>query len=244
MEVGVELLALRVELDHVEALEAGVHHSLSHRHALLYFHETLSQFFYVFLFLYFHLAQVVETHLKVVAYIEEVLRELSYGELACRVDLLLVSLDGIVVLCELIDQLLLVLLDLLLEGLDLLILLPDQLLDLLDIRLRERLATRALVLARGGGLLLIILLFGLFFLLGLLLKPYLLRSMNTYLRFFSSLFLLGIILLLIVVSEPSEALVGHLTRYIKSLGLTPSCKCVQSSCSLQDCHSLLSKQNG
>ena len=74
----------------------------------------LLQLLNIFNFVYLYLLDVVTSHLQVVFDIQEVLRELRDGELSGLIDLLLVSLDCIVVLRELVDELLLVLLHLLL----------------------------------------------------------------------------------------------------------------------------------
>lgn len=74
----------------------------------------LLQLLNIFNFVYLYLLDVVTSHLQVVSDIQEVLRELRDGELSCLIDLLLVSLDSVIVLRKLVDELLLVLLHLLL----------------------------------------------------------------------------------------------------------------------------------
>ena len=74
----------------------------------------LLQLLNIFNFVYLYLLDVVPSHLQVVSDIQEVLSELRDGELPGLIDLLLVSLDCVVILRELVDELLLVLLHLLL----------------------------------------------------------------------------------------------------------------------------------
>ena len=137
MQVGIELFSQRFKLHHTEPLEACVHDIFSHPHPLLNFNKTPLKFLKFLDLLELDLLGVVEAHLQVVPHVEEVLRELANRELSRRVDLLLVALDRVVVLGQLVDQLLLVLLHLFLETLDLLVLLGYQLLDFVDVGLRE-----------------------------------------------------------------------------------------------------------
>ena len=72
-------------------------------------------------------------HLYVVSNIDKVLRELSDSEFSGLVDLLFVSLDRVVVLCQLVYQLIFILLHLLLQSFDLYVLVRDEGLYLLEV---------------------------------------------------------------------------------------------------------------
>jgi hypothetical protein len=106
---------------------------LSHVHPLFHLHKALLKFLKILYLIKFDLLSEVVAHLQVVSDVEEVLGEFADGELSGGVDLLLVALDGVVVLGQLIDQLLLVLLHLFFETLDFLILLSYQLLDFVNV---------------------------------------------------------------------------------------------------------------
>ena len=146
MDVWVELLALRVELINTEALKCGVHYTLSHIHAFLDLLEVFAKLFDILDLVCLYFISEIIAHLKVVTHIEQVLRKLSYSEFSGRVDLLLVSLDCVVILGKLINQLILVLLNLFLEGLNLLILFPNKFLDLLNVLFRESLTSGTLLI--------------------------------------------------------------------------------------------------
>ena len=136
MDVGVKLFTLGVELNNTEALQGSIHDTLSHAHPLLNLVEVLAKLFDFLYIVDLDLVSEIITHLKVVANIKQVLSELSYSELSSRINFLLVSLDCVVILGKLVDQLFLVLLNLFLEDLNLLILFPNQLLDLLNVLFR------------------------------------------------------------------------------------------------------------
>ena len=146
MQVRIELFSERLKLYDTEPLEARIHDMLSHAHPLFDFYKTLLKFLKILDVVEFDLLSEVVPHLQVVSHIEEVLREFANGELSGRVNLLLVSLDGVVVFGQLIDQLFFVLLDLFFENFDFLILLGNQLLDFVDVGLGQGLCC-ALILA-------------------------------------------------------------------------------------------------
>ena len=114
MYIWIKFLSKRLRLHHSESLQTGVHDLGSHIHALRDLSEMLLQLLNIFNFVYLYLLDVVTSHLQVVSDIQEVLSELRDGELPGLIDLLLVSLDCVVILRELVDELLLVLLHLLL----------------------------------------------------------------------------------------------------------------------------------
>jgi len=146
MQVRIELFPKRLKLYDTEPLEARIHDMLSHVHPLFDFDKTLLKFLKILDVVEFDLLSEVVPHLQVVSHIEEVLREFADGELSGRVNFLFVSLDGVVVLGQLIDQLFFVLLDLFFENFDFLILLGNQLLDFVHVGLREGLSC-ALIIA-------------------------------------------------------------------------------------------------
>lgn len=110
---------------------------LGHVHAFLDLHKMSLKLLKVLDVVELDLLCEVVAHLQVVSHVEQVFGELADGVLSGGVDLLLVSLHGVVVLSQLIDQLLFVLLDLFFESFDLFVLLSDQLLDLVDVSLGQ-----------------------------------------------------------------------------------------------------------
>jgi hypothetical protein len=146
MKVRIKLFPERLKLYDTEPLEARIHDMLSHAHSLFDFYKTLLKFLKILDVVEFDLLSEVVPHLQVVSHIEQVLSEFANRELSGRVNLLLVSLDGVVVLGQLIDQLFFVLLDLFFENFDFLILLGNQLLDFVDVGLGQGLGC-ALILA-------------------------------------------------------------------------------------------------
>lgn len=166
VDVGVKFLTHRLELHDMESLKAVVHDVRGHGHALRDVLEVHLHLFKVIDLFKLDFLSVLAGKLEVVSHVEEVLSELGDREFSSLIDLLLVALDGVVVFCNLIDKLFLVLLDLLLELLNFSILVCDELLNLGDVFLGERLGL-AVALAGGRALFLFILLLGSFLLFGL-----------------------------------------------------------------------------
>ena len=137
--IRVKLLTLRVKLYNTESLEAGIHHMRCHCHSLWDFYEMLLQLFNFLRFSNVDFLYVFGGHLDVVSNIDKVLRELSDSEFSGLVDLLFVSLDRVVILCQLVYQLILVLLHLLLQSFDLYVLVRDEGLNLFEVCFWERL---------------------------------------------------------------------------------------------------------
>jgi hypothetical protein len=102
MQVRVELFSQWLKLSDAKPLEACIHDVLGHVHSLLDFHEVPLELFDILDAVKFDLLAEVIAHLQVVPDIKQVLRKLRDGELSRRVDLLLVSLDRVIVLRQLI----------------------------------------------------------------------------------------------------------------------------------------------